>query len=43
MEFIIIIIIIIINFQHTTMPSPRKAFANKLDANRMRNGQLSNE
>jgi transposase len=25
------------------MPSLRKAFANKLDANRMRNGQLSNE
>jgi transposase len=25
------------------MPSPRKAFANKLNANRMKNGQLSNE
>ena len=25
------------------MPSPRKAFANRLNANRMRNGQLSNE
>ena len=30
-------------FSNTTMPSPRKAFANKLNANRMKNGQLSNE
>jgi len=30
-------------FQHITMPSPRKAFANKLNANRMKNGQLSNK